>query len=683
MMTCRQCGAEIKNGEIICSVCGGKTDEAAPSGAPPGLDVCSLCGRPVPHDAAFCYYCGVPRRFYQNFYPSFNLPRHGFIYGTKAYKPRRFLAAAAAAVVIAAVLLLAAVLDAPAAPVVYFKQGTVFTADLDSLKTTELSNTMPASDDGFLLDYYTVCSPDGRYLYYPERDGDSAAVYRRDLSADAKDPHAVVRIDRGIGYPFEVTPDNRAVYIKEPGGGLYVSDGKSKQKIEDGISYFELSADGTKLVYTSLDGDIFFADTLSGEKIASNATLLGISDDFSAVYYDKNGSLYEHKIGTGKHRITSNISGFIAHMDDGTVYYTKSEERTTRLDDILNDDMKEADSAMKQPDIADYQTLQPAQADGTTLYEVITDEEAYNAALSAFSEKLGRDEIRVLADTFTMDFSVDTLWAYMNGEETKVTDDFAYTLAASGHGLLVYKKAVFSPPKKANLSEIRDIDELYALFNGFQYENGDVYAALNGKETQIVAADTPALATDNSFVYAPQDGKLYYLDSYDTANSSGTLQVITVHGGSFSTPQTVDRGVGTFALDVRTNAVYYIKDMQNGVGNLYRSGVKIDSGVSPSGMLLSHNGGTLYYFKAENGGTLMAYAKGDTKRIAYGVSTAALINDRLVFIADNGDQRGGLYRYDNGRPRLIDEGVTHLIDTQKYRQPPGLDFLSPELLDSE
>ncbi len=681
-MRCSRCGSELKDGEVICAVCGYKADGPGPSDDPPDSDDCTCCGRQVPHDSAFCVYCGTPRRFSENVYPSFHSPRRGFIYGDAPHHPRWRRAAAITIFVLTAALLLAATLLTPAAPVVYCKQNTVAAADLASLQTTELSGSQSSSDDEFLLDYYTFLSRDGRYLYYPKRDGDLAAVYRRDLSPAYKDVLPDVFVDSGIGYPFEVTPDNRAVYLQQPGGELYVNDG-SKHKIASGVSYFELSANGNKLVYTGLDGGIGFADLwrLSVIKITANATLLAVSDDFSTIDYDENGSLYEHKIGGKKQRIASDISGFIARMGNGAVYYTKSQKRTILLADILNDDMKDSDSTIAPPDMADYQTTQPAGAGSSTLHEVITDEDAYNAALKVYTEKLMRDEIRAAARTFAMDFSVDTLYVYQNGKETKVTDDFAYTLAASGHGLLVYKKAVLSPPETVNLSAIRNIDQLYALFSGFQKEDGNIYAAVDGAETRMIAAEADSPATDNSFVYLPEYGSLFYLDGYDTAASRGTLQVITVRGGRLSAPQVIDRDVCTYAADGRTGAVFYIKNMQNGGGDLYRNGVKIDSAVSPLGMLLSKDGHTLYYFKnaGQTDGQLMTYAKGNTKRMASGVSEAALINDHLVYIEND----GGLYLYAGSEPRLIDEGVTRLLDTQKYRLPPRLDFLSPELLDSE
>ncbi len=686
-MKCARCGAAMKAGDIFCTVCGDKADETGSPDDPP-VSPCTLCGGQIPREAAFCLYCGAPRRFSANFYPALFAPKRGLTYGT-ASRPHRLRIAAAviAAVLFVGAILLSAVLERKAAPVVYCKQDALLTADLDTMKISGLARGLSYSEDAFKLDFYTFCSPDGRYLYYPEPDGDSATVCRRDLTADPGDPHATVKIDSGIGYPFEVTPEGREVYLTQPGGSLYVNDGNSRQRIALGVSYFELSADGSKLVYTGLNGDIRFMDMrrLSEEKIVSNATMFLVSDDFSTVYYDRNGGLYAHKISGGKHKIATDISGFIARMDDGTVYYTKPQTLTVRLADILNDDMKDKDAALFAPDIADYQTQQPAAVDSGTLYEVVTDEEAYNAALNAYAQKLRRDEIRAQADTFSVDFCLDTLYAYKDGKETAVTGDFAYSLAASGDGLLVYKKTVLTVPEMINISEIRDIDALDVLFGGFLSESGNVYAARGGAETRLVEVEAPSLAIDNSFVYARENDRLYYLDGFDSAKACGTLKFFTVTGGGFSAPQTVDTDVCTFALDTRTNAVFYMKAMQNGSGILYRDGVKIDSGVSTSGLLLSDNGHTLYYLRdlGQHGGTLMRYTGGSKKRIAGGVSEALLVDGRLVYLADFLDQRGDLYLYTGGESRLIDDGVSGLIDTQKYRQPPGLTFLSPGLLDTE
>ncbi len=702
-MTCKHCGANNGDNSVSCDICGyildtsendgqdaaklagqpqnSETPEADEENNPVGSEqhaapsvfiYCMQCGSANTPDIRFCQFCGAPRQAVRRSEPAAAQPK----------KTRLALLCgiiAAAVVIIAAFLLLAG--SSSALPIAcYYKTGAIYASNLITLDTYQISDDSGSLEDSYVLSAYTFTSPDGRYLFYPEGD----TIYRRDLTADPNNKNTTIKIDSDIGYFFEVTPDNKAVYIKQSNDGLYICDGDDREKVALDATSCTMNKDGTKLIYTNQNSDIFFLDiqTLSEEKIASDASLLCVSDDFSAVCYQKNGSLYEQIIGKDKEKIASELSLFIARMDDGTLYYTKSNTETIALADYLNDDMLEADAAISEPSIADFQTQEPyTNWWGDISYETVTDYDAYDAANSAYNDKLLRDGLRAQASEQTMDFTHETLYTYKDGEETALTDDFAYTLVTTDSGLLIYKKTTFAPPEKVNLSEVSDISSVTGLLGHYQSEDNAVYAVLNGTETLLVEEEPSTFAVDGTFFYSEDDKKLYFLDNYDPAESCGTLKSIVISDHVFSPPQIIDEDVSTCTFDPNANTLLYFKELQNGCGDLYMNGTHIDSDVSLNGMLLSKNADTLYYMTdiSTDGlnATLMKWSKADKERVAYDVTQAVMTGDRLIYLADfsASNHSGDLYQYTGTEPKLIDDDVSYLFDTERYARKPVIYFM--------
>lgn len=695
-MTCKQCGTKNSDNALSCTSCGYVFDTTAndeqdgtqiEGSDTPSIEeaicaaaerhpvssefvYCMQCGKPNPPDVRFCQFCGAPRLTVNRFESS--------IIQLKPKKKRLslWLGIAAAVVIVAAAMLLLASRALAPPTAFYCKFDAISAANLSTLDTYQISDDSDALEDNYVLSAYTFTSPDGRYLYYPEGD----VIYRRDLTADPQDKG--IKIDSDIGYFFEITPDNKAVYIKQSNGGLYISDGDNKEKVAMNVTFCTMNEDGTQLIYENQDSDIFFLDmkTLSEEKIVSEASLLCISDDFSTVCYQKSGNLYKQVIGDDKEKIASDLQSFITCMDDGTLYYTKSHTETVALSDYLNDDMREADAAISEPNITDFQTQEPyTNWWGDTSYETVTDDDAYNAAYNIYNDKLMRDELRAQAAEKIMDFSHETLYSYKDGEETAMTDDFAYSLITSDSGLLVYKKTMFTPPEKVKISEVSDIYALTELLGNYQGEDNAVYAISGGAETLLAGEDTSTFVVDGTFFYSEDSRKLYFIDDYDPAESCGTLKSIIVSDNEFSSPQVIDEEVSTCTFDPQTDTLLYFKELKDGCGDLYMNGIKVDSDVSLHGMLLSKN--ALYYMTdiCTDGlsTTLMKWSKADKERIAYDVTQAVLIGERLVYLADfsASAHRGDLYLYAGKEPKLIDDDVSYVFDTERYGEKPVIYFM--------
>jgi len=671
-MTRKQCGAKSSGNTSACASCD-DVNKDAPAVAkqhpePPRVVYCAKCGRAITTDIRYCQYCGAPRQ-------AITCSMHVFM---SKLKKKRFLLLLGIIAVSAILLIIGRSSASPAA--IYYKFDAICAANLSTLDTYQISDNTGSVENNYVISAYTFTSSDGRYLYYP----DGSAIYRRDLKADPKAKDATIKIDSDMGYFFEVTPDNKAVYIKQSNNGLYLNDGNNRERVARDVSFCTMNADGTKLIYGNEDSDIYILDirTLTEQKIVPEATLLWVSDNFTTVYYQKNGNLYQQIIGENSKKIASAFSSFIARMDDGTLYYTKSETETIALADYVNDDMLEADAALSEPNIADFQTQEPyTNWWGNISYATATDYDAYDAARNAYSEKLMRDELRMQITGLTMDFNHQKLYAYKGGEETIITNNFAYTLITSDSGLLVYTKTTFIPPEKVNISEISDIYAISEAVSSYQSKNNAVYGLLNGTETLLIELDGAASAVDDAIFYSEDEKKLYYIDSFDKAESCGTLKFIAVSDKEFSPPQVIDEDVSTCTFDSITNTLLYFKELRNGCGDLYIDGIKIDSDVSLQGLLLSKDAKTLYYMtdvsKDGLNATLIKWSNADKERVAYDVAQAVLVSDKLVYLADYSalDYRGDLYLYTGTEPKLIDNDVSYLFDTERYSEKPFIYFI--------
>lgn len=675
-MTRKQCGAK-NSGDAISRTDSGSNNHSSavlkhqPESA--GIVYCMKCGRLNTTEIRYCPYCGAPRQDTTRSLPA-------FLTKLKKMRSMLFLSAifAIAAAIAAAAILLLIGRSSTSPTAVYYKFDAIRAANLSTLDTYQISDDTNSDEGNYVISAYTFTSPDGRHLYYPE-DG---TVYRSDLKAKTKDKDTAIRIDSGIGYFFEVTPDNKAVYIKQSTNSLYLNDGINRKKAALDVTYCTMNADGTKLIYANQESDIYMLDirTLTEEKIVPDATLLWISNDFTTVCYQKGGSLYEHIIGGDSQKITSDFSSFIAHMDDGTLYYTKSDTETVSLGDFLNDDMSEADAALSEPNITDFQTQEPyTDWWGNTSYTTVTDYDAYDAACDAYSDKLMRDELRTQTANQIMDFPHETLYAYKDGVETLVADNYAYSLITSSSGLLVYKKNAISPPEKVNISEVSDIYAIIELINRYQSEDNAIYTILNGTETLLIEPNSAALA--DTFFYSEDEKKLYYIDSFDAAASCGTLKYITVSDNEFTPPQVIDEHVSACTFDPITNTLLYFKELQNGCGDLYMNGDMIDSDVSLHGMLLSKDAKTLYYRTDVStdglSATLMKWRSAHKERVAYDAAQAVLVSDKLVYLTDfsASDYSGNLYLYTGTESKLIEGDVSYIFDTERYSEKPFIYFM--------
>lgn len=57
MLTCRKCGADLKEGQQFCPVCGTRVEREMPRN---NASVCVNCGAEVAEGASFCPKCGMP-----------------------------------------------------------------------------------------------------------------------------------------------------------------------------------------------------------------------------------------------------------------------------------------------------------------------------------------------------------------------------------------------------------------------------------------------------------------------------------------------------------------------------------------------------------------------------------------------------------------------------------------------
>lgn len=195
-----------------------------------------------------------------------------------------------------------------------------------------------------------------------------------------------------------------------------------------------------------------------------------------------------------------------------------------------------------------------------------------------------------------------------------------------------------------------------------------VYANEDGMYVVAEGTVTPVTCNEPSRLGLTSDGEtLYYLDN--KLDNKADLFRVSISGGVPDAPEKLDSDVWRLLMQ-EDDLVFYTKNEQNDLCELYKDGELIDSEVA--GILCS-DGDAIYYatdVDKKNGLCTLNVWDGDVKKIADDVhvaglsTTAVLLGDgQVAFLADwDGSRRKGtLYVWDGGEPEKVDEDVVSLV----------------------
>lgn len=474
----------------------------------------------------------------------------------------------------------------------------------------------------------------------------------------------------------------------------------SKEKIASDVDSvkFVVSDDGKKVVYLTSEGGLYLKCTdKEAEKIASDVSSLEyVSEDFSTMYYIKDGSLYKQVEGADRVKIADNFYEYISaeFYDSGEIYYVTSVTEEIPLKDYVIDDVKDADAAITEPDYPDY-----PDAPSSPLRQRYNSDAEYDAAYAAYEDayeawsaevsrlqseyiaanekwyaKRTRDELREALKEATREWRGFSLCYYDGAEEVVITDDYCsnYLRCASEAPVIAYSVYDRLNVEKIKLSEVENISEIREKVGTALYPSEKWYIAVKENVTAIGGEEVLRAYINPSGTVA------YYIllddgyNSYDAGYPYGDLYLMSITDGRVGKAEVYDSDVSgvIFANDAELNdtKLLCLKDCKNGNVELYINKNKIDDDVVFGGpeIRVYYDLGKVFYFtdksKGDAGATLKVCDGKESIKIADDVSyySYSVASDgRVLYLRDYVYyyQKGELYEWFNGETRKIDDDV--------------------------
>lgn len=679
---------------------------------------CPNCGSQIKQEAAFCWSCGMRLGDPSNEAEKEPVP---------AVRWKRILAAGAAFMIFATGAGLLGLssfmkkIDAKPAEqteLFYVKDNSLYGFKTKNKKAEPVLYT-----DGFVHDSendltvymeevfsgserYQLVSKDGRYHFIIEDvEGDDSSFttsdgthYSRIKDATCtlsvkKGEQEPVKIDKNVETDFIVTKENKVIYKKK--GNLYVYDLKDKKKIaSDVISYnvdrggqhvmwwskadFDINDQDTEQ-YTDLY-DIYYQDIeQKTEKIKIEQGVMSwdYSDDFNRLFLRKEDSLYWVENQTEKEKIGNNIILGVYQLDleNKSCFFAAKMQKS--LSDMVEDDMIELDSAMKEPVISEYMKENHSVNDENYLDFI---DESYYEDMKKYEEKLARDRFRKsLAEN---DFSYAGLYYYENGTKILVAelpfpvwpwvcyDTLTSVYSQELQSVLGYcnVKEYKIDEGKIPLSAVNSVDEVYQLLENRISEmkklEQEFCMYFHGKEFKLDMdrLDVYEFAADMEIHKAYMTRK----DTIEPQNSN-LLISINLEADSFGDVEEIDKEVERIVSGAG-NHIYYMKDLdENWVGDLYCNGKFL---LSDSYSFGYEAGGSVFFLEdyddKKKTGTLVKITGEETEILEQDVRYFCPFSENSVMMITDYNakkNKGDLMYYNGKETYLIDRDVSGYLNT--------------------
>lgn len=632
-MNCSKCNALIPDDAAFCPECGAPVESPAVE-EPVSRSFCPNCGAELQGDAAFCGNCGERLTS-----PAAPKTKTGSA-PKKARTGKKFPIKKVLLLVVVLAMAAAVVLLAPSlfrggsdSYVVYMKNAQLQYGELPKLEevqeiTTKLTSEGSMDDPEDLQEFIRI-TEDGKKLFYPDRVEcdeygwlEKVTLYCRQINKPKQDP---IKIDSGITY-YEINKDGTMVYyIKNE--NLYQHDLKDKEKIDGDVEVFRLSEDGKSLLYATRneesDGsesyDMYLLQNgKDPEKILSSITDLEYSSpDFSLLVYVKNDSLYVKRKDEDAVKIDSDIRWVVDAYESGEIYYTKVNQEFLTYWDVIEDDIQDKD-------YSDY------------YFEYLSSSSLY--------------------------IPLETLY-YYNGEESVVIAenvlDWDFDCDSQAVGVVRCYGGEIIP--KLKLSEY--VDSYPDIYDWFYDElDKDIisYVVTGEKSAELDLGDIYSVRTNAA-------GTIMYVGvDIDEEGRYCSLYKVVLSDDGIESSDLLDDEV-YWRLRLQEDSVIYFKEVNEGLGELYRDGNHIDDDVA-SDYLVYIDQENMYYMKDYNYdkdlGTLTYYDGKKTETVKDDVNQFVVAGDgSVLFLYDYNINRakGDLWILDGKKTTKLDEDVTAII----------------------
>lgn len=575
-MKCYKCGAEMVDGAVFCGNCGARMDEAPAPAAPapekPAVEYdeteaadagapaeptpvqeesvfCPNCGKRLTADDVFCDECGYQLNGSNNMAGSD--VSSGDDDGKKKVNLRKILipvgAVAAVAVVVGVGSLVFSRLSSLGGDsekvsnkLIYVKEDSLMMVDLKKKKATPVEITGSYTKKGDyvqrgVVGYSTnLISEDEKYIYYMEdRTSDDYDLYRAKMSK----PSEGTKIDSKVS-THRILKNGTVLYKKKR--DLYRYSGKESERMIKDVERYFLDKDQKYICWTeSDDGEVTYylqdlAQKKDKVKLERDVDDFYYKSDFSAFYVQKDDTLYVIDREGNKEKIAKDVEGIRSFdRDSGKFFYIKANPQEIPCGDFLDNDNKE---------MSEY------------------------------------DEERFKEEEYT--FEVKELYLYDGKSEQQITDRLMSTFDYS----LTEKEQFFLYREYPNLDELEvawsDVQDmgLESAIQNTLTETGPMVLATDAKNKTAVTLEEDVFIRQSA--YGEEDGKLYCYTT-DEEYEDGMIQVMSVKGAKAGTLEEFDSDVeGLQQLLPVKGGLYYVKDYEDGGGDLYFNGKEILSDVS-------------------------------------------------------------------------------------------------------
>ncbi len=533
---------------------------------------------------------------------------------------------AAAVAVIVLVILIGSLLFGGGEPnyAVYIKDGELvfsdfkkpyeFTDDFaDGIDNSQLAGA--ASQ----LSYSVHLTKDGKKLFYIDEVGPNGnrALYVRNANKPKAEP---TKLDSDVSV-FMVNESGTIVtYLKD--GTLYRHDLKEKEKIYGDVENFVSSLDGKKVVFETVEGDLYISKGKDKEeKIASEIDyLVHVNKAFSEIYYTKENALYFKKGSKNVEKLCSDVDDVVEFYDNGTFYYTEAKE-----------------------------------------------EEEEGGAEQFDAESTFADELDKLIEQRTQKLY------YFNGKEKKVVADKFYGSyrTCADKAVVAYKTIDSSDIKEEEFTG--DLDA-FAIWN----------IAVEDKGTEIDLDDVRGLsiAHDGKSAYAwtVKVRKVEADTDTDTDTDTeaepkpetATLYKIKI-GKSAEKPEQYEEDIypSYISLTSAGNIMYY-KDVKENKGELFIDKTKIDDDVRVGSVRYMKDSKKVAYYtdwdsEKSKGTVEISTLKGKTTKVGDNAFSFVITPDEdILYLTEYKNNKGELYLFTGNKAKKIDDDVVGILSYNSY-----------------
>ncbi len=267
-------------------------------------------------------------------------------------------------ITLAAVFLFSCVLSffKPAADpsyLLYAKNEEIFFTKADKLSPKQVTFDYGKTVFDYDIGRYYRLSNDGKRIFFFDY-GSNNLYYR----SSKLNKEAVFLASNVNSYDISDSGE-LLTYIKD--GNLLYQHNLKKQLnlIDDGVVAFYASGDGKSVVYTKYEDEIYslyrYRFGKTPEQVASEVSnICYLSEDFTTVFYTKQGYLFRDQIGGKSLKIASDVYNVIKVYDNGKAYFVTVDAESGRSDLCYFDGKKSRIICENYGGFTDFSDKRPA-----------------------------------------------------------------------------------------------------------------------------------------------------------------------------------------------------------------------------------------------------------------------------------------------------------------------------------